>query len=51
MKMAASMDIDTVWQYLVFDYNKDHIDEAKLMCGNKITFSLRTPRDFQSGPS
>ena len=51
MKMAASMDIDTVWQYLVFDYNKDHIDEAKVMCGNKITFLLRTPRDFQSGPS
>ena len=28
-----------------------HIDEAKVMCGNKITFLLRTPRDFQSGPS
>ena len=50
MKMAASMDIDTVWQYLVFDYNKDHIDEARVMCGNKITFSLRPPRDFKSGP-
>ena len=34
MKMAASMDIDTVWQYLVFDYNKVHIDEGKVMCGN-----------------
>jgi MoaA/NifB/PqqE/SkfB family radical SAM enzyme len=51
MKMAADMDIKTVWQYLIFDYNKNHIEEARIMCGNRITFSTKIPRDFISGPA
>jgi len=51
MKMAVDMDIKTVWQYLIFDYNKDHIEEARIMSGNKIIFSTQIPRYFISGPS
>ena len=31
MKLAASMGIKTYWQYIVFKYNQDHIDQAKDM--------------------
>ena len=51
MKMAADMDMNVIWQYLVFDYNKEHLDKARVMAGNRITFLPRTPRNFRSGPS
>lgn len=31
MKLASSMDISVIWQYIVFRYNQDHINEAKMM--------------------
>ena len=31
MKMAASMGIKTYWQYIVFKYNQDHIEQSKQM--------------------
>ena len=34
MKLAASMGIKTYWQYIVFKYNQDHIDQAKDMAKN-----------------
>jgi len=48
MKMAADMDIKTQWQYLIFDYNKDHIDEARAMAGNRIKFFVMPSRTFKA---
>ena len=31
MKLAASLGIKTYWQYIVFKYNQDHIEEARKM--------------------
>ncbi len=39
MKMAVSMGIKVEWQYIVFSYNEDHIEEAKKMAiDNGISF-------------
>jgi MoaA/NifB/PqqE/SkfB family radical SAM enzyme len=48
MKMAADMDIKTQWQYLIFDYNKDHIDEARAMAGTRIKFFVMPSRTFKA---
>lgn len=50
MKMGVDMKMDIVWQYLVFDYNKEHIEEARGL-SNGMTFSVLQPRDFRSGPA
>ena len=50
MKMAVDMGMNVVWQYLVFDYNKDHIKEAKSL-SKGMTFLTREPRTFKSGPT
>ena len=50
MKMGVDMKMDIVWQYLVFDYNKEHIEEARRL-SNGMTFSVLQPRDFRSGPA
>jgi len=34
MKLATSMGIKTYWQYIVFKYNQNHIDQAKSMAKN-----------------
>ena len=39
MKMGVSMGINVEWQYIVFSYNEDHIEEAKKMAlDNNILF-------------
>lgn len=50
-KMAAKMGIDTHWQYIVFSYNENDIEEAKQLAkDNSITFTiLRSSR--WSGPT
>ena len=50
MKMAVDMGINVVWHYLIFDYNKDHIEEAKSLAKG-MTFLTKQPRPFKSGPS
>ena len=41
MKLGSSMGIDIRWQYIVFNYNQDHIDEAQKMAENdNIKFTL-----------
>jgi len=50
MKMGVDMKMDIVWQYLVFDYNKEHIEEARGL-SNGMIFSVLQPRDFRSGPA
>ena len=48
MKMAVDMGIDVVWQYLIFDYNKNHIEESRALAEG-MTFFTMQPRDFKSG--
>jgi MoaA/NifB/PqqE/SkfB family radical SAM enzyme len=31
MKLCAEMGLDTMWQYIIFDYNENHVDEARQM--------------------
>jgi MoaA/NifB/PqqE/SkfB family radical SAM enzyme len=31
MKLGARMGINVIWQYIVFNYNQDHIEQAKKM--------------------
>ena len=31
MKLAAGLGLKTYWQYIVFKYNQDHIEEARKM--------------------
>ena len=50
MKMGCDMKMDIVWQYLVFDYNKKHIDEARGLSSG-MTFYVLQPRNFRSGPA
>ena len=50
MKMGVDMKMDIVWQYLVFDYNKEHIDEARGLSSG-MTFYVLQPRNFRSGPA
>lgn len=39
MKMGANMGVPIEWQYIVFSYNEEHIDEAKEMAkAHNITF-------------
>ena len=41
MKLGASKGIQIVWQYIVFKYNENHIEESrKLAEDNNITFEL-----------
>ena len=41
MKLASSMGIKVVWQYIVFRYNEDHIEQAiKMAEENNIIFEL-----------
>jgi MoaA/NifB/PqqE/SkfB family radical SAM enzyme len=41
MQLATSMGINTVWQYIVFNYNENHIDEAhQLAKDNNMIFEL-----------
>ena len=48
MKIAVNMGMRVVWQYLVFDYNKDHIEDARSLAEG-MTFSVKKPRTFKSG--
>ena len=48
--MAVDMGMDVVWQYLIFDYNKNHIEEARVLAEG-MTFFTMQPRDFKSGPA
>ena len=46
MKLGARMGIDVIWQYIVFNYNQDHIEQAKKMSSDdgiefKLSFSDR----------
>ena len=46
MKLGARMGIDIIWQYIVFNYNQDHIEQAKKMSEDdgiefKLSFSDR----------
>ena len=50
MKMGVDMKMDIVWQYLVFDYNKEHIEDARTL-STGMTFSVMQPRDYRSGPA
>ena len=41
MKLGASMGINVKWQYIVFNYNQDHIEQAKKMSNDDgIEFGL-----------
>ena len=41
MKLGANMGINVIWQYIVFNYNQDHIDIAREMAENDgIEFKL-----------
>ncbi len=41
MKLGARMGINVIWQYIVFNYNQDHIEQAKKMSAdNGIEFKL-----------
>ena len=41
MKLGAEMGISVKWQYIVFNYNQDHIDQARQMAeDNGIEFAL-----------
>ena len=41
MKLGAEMGIPVKWQYIVFNYNQDHIDQARQMAeDNGIEFAL-----------
>tara|TARA_Y100000034_G_scaffold87326_1_gene104736 strand:- start:270 stop:1268 length:999 start_codon:yes stop_codon:yes gene_type:complete len=31
MKLCAEMGLPTLWQYIIFDYNENHVDEARQM--------------------
>ena len=46
MKLGTKMGVNVVWQYIVFNYNQDHIEQAKTMAKDngidfKLTFSAR----------
>jgi organic radical activating enzyme len=46
MKLGARMGVDVIWQYIVFNYNQDHIEQAKKMSIDdgiefKLSFSDR----------
>jgi len=46
MKLGVSMGIKVMWQYIVFNYNQDHIDEAQKMAEEEgiefiLSFSSR----------
>lgn len=42
MKLGARMGVDIMWQYLIFNYNQDHFEQAKVMAeGDGITLQLR----------
>ena len=46
MKLGARMGINVIWQYIVFNYNQDHIEQAKKMSVDddiefKLSFSDR----------
>jgi len=41
MKLGASKGMQIIWQYIVFKYNENHIEEAKQLAkDNDITFEL-----------
>ena len=41
MKLGASKGMQIVWQYIVFKYNENHIEESmQLAKDNNITFEL-----------
>lgn len=41
MKMCAKMGLQTKWQYIIFKYNQDHIEEAKKMANEiGVVFEL-----------
>ena len=50
MKMGVDMKMDIVWQYLVFDYNKEHIDEARGLSSGMTFYELQ-PSNLRSGPA
>ena len=46
MKLGAEMGCNMVWQYIVFNYNQDHIEQARQMAKDdgiefKLSFSAR----------
>ena len=46
MKLGAEMGCNIVWQYIVFNYNQDHIEQARQMAKDdgiefKLSFSAR----------
>ena len=51
MQLASSMGIEVIWQYIVFRYNENHIQEAiQLAKDNNITFELNISSRW-SGPN
>ena len=48
MKLGAEMGIPVKWQYIVFNYNQDHIDQARQMAeDNGIEFALSLSGRFE----
>jgi MoaA/NifB/PqqE/SkfB family radical SAM enzyme len=46
IKLAVSMNMHTTWQYIIFSYNEDHIEQAKEMahqigCKMELVYSPR----------
>ena len=46
MKLGAEVGCNIVWQYIVFNYNQDHIEQARQMAKDdglefKLSFSSR----------
>ena len=52
MKLGAKMGCNIVWQYIVFNYNQDHIEQAKKMAKDDgITFKLSLSSRWPTAPS
>jgi len=52
MKLGANMGINIIWQYIVFNYNQDHIEQSKKMSADngiefKLSFSDRWDKPWQ----
>ena len=53
MKLGARMGINVIWQYIVFNYNQDHIEQAKKMSVDddiefRLSFSDRWSKEKPS---
>ena len=53
MKLGVRMGINVIWQYIVFNYNQDHIEQAKKMSADdgiefRLSFSDRWTKEKPS---